>query len=340
MLVKLSIPHLYPNDQSAHRGPCWTYLVLVVSVICLLVRTALSQEPLNGQSPIVDRPPAAANGVINGANEVVFEAAVPLDPRRDNWLRSELLSGRSEAWARLQADRSLTQSVSELQTQCKLTSEQSTKLLLAGRGDIAKYFRDIEDLYSELKPLANEEIANRKDLASFLSKPEIQAKLIPFKKRWKSSLHGAGSLFQGVVMQTLTPEQIKSFALQSQQRDQLRLTQKMMSFLVSLEKSMPLTSEQRSKMLQKLQLHHAKNNEPTTQDEQRAEDKLVDLFAIQEPNRLKEDDYRLAPMIAAMKLQQNDLEEFLDPEQVKTMISLQRHWRLNVPLLNSNDGTK
>jgi hypothetical protein len=315
-------------------------MMLAISIVWLLVQPMLGQEPLKGQSPIVDRPPDAAKGEINRANEVVFENAVPLDPRRDNWLRSELLSGRSEAWARLQADRSLTQIVSELQTQCKLTGDQSTKLLLAGRGDIAKYFRDIEDLYSELKPLASEEIANRKDLAIFLSKPEIQAKLIPFKNRWRSGLHGAGSLYQGVVMQTLTPEQIKSIASQSQQRDQLRLKQKMMSFVVNVEKSMPLTSEQRGKLLQKLHSHHAKHNEPTTQDEQRAKGKLPDLFAIQEPNRLNDDDYRLAPMIAAMKLQQNDLEEFLDPEQVKTMIALQRHWRLNVPLLNAIEEPK
>jgi hypothetical protein len=310
--------------------------MLAVWVVCLLVQPTISQEPVKGQSPAaIDRPPVAANGDVNGANEVVFEAAVPLDPRRDNWLRSELLSGRSEAWARLQADRSLTQNVSELQTQCKLTSEQTTKLLLAGRGDIAKYFRDIDDLYSELKTLASTEIANKKDLVSFLSKPEIQAKMLPFKNRWRNGLHGAGSLYQGVVMQTLTPEQIKSIASQSQQRDELRLKQKMMSFVVNVEKSMPLTSEQRSKLLQKLQSHHAKHNEPTTKDDESAEDKLVDLFSVQEPNRLKEDDYRLAPMIAAMKLQQKDLEEFLDPEQVKTMIALQRHWRLNVPLLNS-----
>lgn len=314
--------------------------MLTGGIVCLLVQPILGQEPLKHQSPAIERPPVSAKGEIKGANEVVFEAAVPLDPRRDNWLRSELLSGRSEAWARLQADRSLTQIVSELQTQCKLTSDQSTKLLLAGRGDIAKYFRDIDDVYSELKPFASEEIANRKDLAIFLSKPEIQAKLIPFKNRWRSGLHGAGSLYQGVVMQTLTPEQIKSIASQSQQRDQLRLKQKMMSFVVNVEKSMPLTSEQRSKLLQKLHSYHAKRNEPITKDEQQAQDKLADLFAVQEPSRLKEDDYRLAPMIAAMKLKQNDLEEFLDPEQVKTMIALQRHWRLNVPLLNSIEESK
>jgi hypothetical protein len=45
-------------------------------------------------------------------------------------------------------------------------------------------------------------------------------------------------------------------------------------------------------------------------------------------------------MIAAMKLRQIDLEEFLDAEQVKTMIALQRHWRLNVPLLNSLEESK
>jgi septal ring factor EnvC (AmiA/AmiB activator) len=335
VLIKLSTSNLRPNDRSTCHGPFSTYVLLALWVACLIVQPVLSQEPLKDQPPVIDRPPIAANGDVDGANEVIFEAAVPLDPRRDNWLRSELLSGRSEAWARLQSDRSLTQSVSELQTQCKLTSEQTTKLLLAGRGDIAKYFRDIDDLYSELKPLASTEIENRKDLASFLSKPEIQAKMLPFKNRWRSGLHGAGSLYQGVVIQTLTPEQIKSIASQSQQRDELRLKQKMMSFVVNVEKSMPLTSDQRSKLLQKLLSHHAKHNEPTTKDDEPAEDKLADLIAIQEPNRLKEDDYRLAPMIAAMKLKQKDLEEFLDPEQVKTMIALQRHWRLNVPLLNS-----
>ncbi len=314
--------------------------MLAVSVLWLLSQSVLGQEPVKPQSAVVDRAPAAANADINGAKEVVFENAVPLDPRRDDWLRAELLSGRSEAWARLQADRSLTQIVSELQTQCKLTSDQSTKLLLAGRGDIAKYFRDIEDLYSELKPLASEEIANRKDLASFLSKPEIQSKLIPFKNRWRSGLHGAGSLYQGVVMQTLTPDQIKSIASQSQRRDQLRLKQKMMAFIVNLEKSMPLTSEQRNKLLQKLDAHHAKQHELMLQDGQQADGKIAGLFAVREPNQSNEDDYRFAPMIAAMRLQQKELEEFLDPEQVKTMIGLQRHWRLNVPLLNSIEEPK
>jgi len=302
----------------------------------LTLRVTLCEEPAKANPPFANKPKIEADV----ANDIVFEAAVPLDPRREDWLRSELLSGRSEVWARMQAERSLAQRVSELQIQCQLTTDQSTKLMLAGRGDIAKYFRDMEDLYSELKPAATEEITSRRDLSSFLVKPEIQAKLMPLKNRWRSGLHGAGSLYQGVVKQMLTSDQIDKIVLQLQQRDQLRLTERMMTFIVNVEKSMPLTSAQRNKLLLKLESIHAKDVASQKSVEVLAQAQLINRIVMEELNQSPEKDYRHAPMIAAMKLRQVDLEEFLDAEQVKTMIALQRHWRLNVPLLNSLEESK
>jgi len=259
-----------------------------------------------------------------------FDSAIVLDPKREDWIRAAILDGRSESWSRMQAERALTQRVSELQTECSLTKEQSSKLLLAGRGDIAKYFRAMEDLSRELKPLTTKE-----GISDFIVKPEVQSRLEPLQTRWRSGLHGVGSLYQGVISQTLSPEQIANIDSQRLLRDTLRTKQRLMAFVVNVERSIPLTNTQRSSLLAKLEAIHVTQMESKKLQENQAEENLEDQGILNAPRTSSSTDGRYAPMIAAMQLNQSDLEEFMDTEQVKTMLSLQRHWLLNVPLLNS-----
>jgi hypothetical protein len=70
------------------------------------------------------------------------------------------------------------------------------------------------------------------------------------------------------------------------------------------------------------------------------DDEKSDDLAAQESYRLTEADLNLAGLVSAMMLRQVDLEEFLDSEQVKTMLALQRHWSLNVPQLDAIEDIK
>jgi hypothetical protein len=277
--------------------------------------------------------------VDNNAANIAWENATALDPQREDWLRSELFSGRSEAWSKMQSERSLAQRVSELESQCQLTSDQTKKLLLAGKGDIAKYFRDVESLYVELKPQASEAM-DKKTLEGFIGSDDVKSRLKPLRERWRSGLHGVGSLYQGVLKQTLTVEQLTKITTESQQREQLRLTQKLMAFIVNIEKSMPLTSNQRNHLLQKLLSNYSKRLESRRVNVGDAGNKKSVNLATHESYLLTEADFNVAGLVSALMLRPEDLEEFLDAEQVKTMLALQRHWRLNVPHLDAIEDIK
>jgi len=110
---------------------------------------------------------------------------------------------------RRRSELSLTARVSDVDRICPLTAEQKKKLLLAGRGDIKRFFDRVE-------------VTRKKLDRESLDRAERQTILQDFPRRRTSSrldLFGEKSLFAKALKNTLTAEQLARF--QKVTRDQV-----------------------------------------------------------------------------------------------------------------------
>jgi len=122
---------------------------------------------------------------------------------------------------------------------CGLNESQKEKLRLAGRGDYSRFGRQVDDLKAKYvgKTYGQNEIG------------EIYQKIQPLGQVYQAGLLGNESLFSKVLEKTLTSEQAAKFAALESERRKARYIAKVKLFVVQLERTCPLTDEQRSKLV-------------------------------------------------------------------------------------------
>jgi hypothetical protein len=122
---------------------------------------------------------------------------------------------------------------------CGLTEPQKVKLRLAGRGDYARFGRQVDDLKAKYvgKTYGQNEIG------------EIYQKIQPLGQVYQAGLLGDDSLFAKVLEKTLSSEQAIKLEEINSTRRKARYIAKVKLFVVILERSCPLTDEQRTAMM-------------------------------------------------------------------------------------------
>ena len=148
---------------------------------------------------------------------------------------------------RFDSESELSLTVEAVDRVCDLSDSQKEKLRLAGHGDYARFSRQVADLRSEYvgKTYSQDQIGN------------IYQKIQPLSQVYQAGLLGDESLFEKVLGNTLTLEQAAKFDRIKAQRRRVRYNARIGLFIVTLERSCPLTDIQR-KALAKLLVDETK----------------------------------------------------------------------------------
>lgn len=119
---------------------------------------------------------------------------------------------------------------------CGLSEEQKENLQLAGRGDYARFSRQVDELKRKYvgKTYDQNEVGN------------VYQKLQPLSQAYQAGLLGDSSLFAKVRANTLTSEQAAKFDHMEAKRRQARFAAKVGLFIMTVERSCPLTDKQRT----------------------------------------------------------------------------------------------
>lgn len=119
---------------------------------------------------------------------------------------------------------------------CNLTREQKEKLKLAGRGDEVRFAERVAEL--------RERLVGRSYDQNEIN--EIYQQVQPLAQEYRAGVIGKSSLFYKVLKRTLEPEQQEKFEHVQAERRASRHAARIRLYIAQLERSCPLTHEQRT----------------------------------------------------------------------------------------------
>jgi hypothetical protein len=160
----------------------------------------------------------------------------------DQWVFGNLGNSTNAAGLRSKLDSLLTLHLDEIEQACRLTPLQQKKLLLAGRGDIKRFFDRVDELRRKFEKIKDQQNA----LGMFW--PEIQ----PLQASVNAGLFDDDSIFSKSLRATLSPEQ-------AAQRDKIVRDRLMYRYWARVDLAMELlnnsvgfTSDQRERLVKAL----------------------------------------------------------------------------------------
>ncbi len=136
----------------------------------------------------------------------------------------------------------LTLNIEAVDQVCELSKSQEEKLKMAAKGDYARFSRKVDELKAEYvgKTYDQEKIG------------EIYQKIHPLAQVYQAGLLGKDSLFVKALHRSLSSEQRAKFDEAESKRAKARYESKVRMFVAMLERSCPLTTEQRDKLVELL----------------------------------------------------------------------------------------
>jgi hypothetical protein len=150
--------------------------------------------------------------------------------------------GQTPETIRLELENRLKLQIDDVDRIGKLDDAQRRKLQLAGRGDIKRYFDDVEALRQRFNLL-------RKDREKF---NEIWKEIQPLQQRLAAGLFEEGSIFRKTLGSTLSADQASRYQKSRHDRRAFRFQAEVEWVVAMLENVMPLGGEQRRKLIQLL----------------------------------------------------------------------------------------
>lgn len=138
--------------------------------------------------------------------------------------------GRLEDMLRLQVD--------EIDRDCRLNPAQRAKLELAGRGDIARFFEQVDAKRREFQ-------AARTDRLKIV---ELNREIQPIQQRMQGGIFGEGSLFAKVAAKALDPEQVARHEAARRDRQKFRHRSKIDLIVAMMDTAAGLTTQQRQRL--------------------------------------------------------------------------------------------
>jgi hypothetical protein len=212
---------------------------------------------------------------------VVLLAVGQVTAQEFNWLESWVFAGRPEADFRKRLQDQARVKIDQVDNICKLTASQKQKLLLATKGDVDRFFREIEAARKETSGL------NAQDRNAV---QQAWAKINPLATRLQSGLFNDDSLFSKVLPRTLDELQSSEYSRVMEEQTRRLHRALVLDTVASLEESLPLLSSQR--------------------------EKLVELILKQEIKPINGPMETYLGYAKLSKIPENELETFLDRKQV------------------------
>jgi hypothetical protein len=147
------------------------------------------------------------------------------------------------AVARTKLDSLLTLQVEEIERNCEVSAAQKKKLLLAGRGDIKRFFDRVEEVRQQFDKIKN----NQNQF------PMIWQEMQPLQSTFNAGLFGEESIFAKALKSTLSPEQAARYEKAVRDRQHYRYWARVDLALELLNNSVGFSSEQRQRLVKLLE---------------------------------------------------------------------------------------
>lgn len=156
----------------------------------------------------------------------------------DQWV----FGGTRAGQANKRLETLLASQVDAVERVCGLSEAQKQKLLLAGRGDVKRFFESADAARKKFE-------AVRRDQNAF---NQVWQDIQPLQIKFNAGLFGDASLFRKVLQRTLDPEQSARYEQQEAARRKFRYEAKIGLVVAVLESGVPLRDEQRQKLVKVL----------------------------------------------------------------------------------------
>ncbi len=201
--------------------------VRLLPFMTVLVMLALAPAALAQDDP--DEEPAEVSVPVRGmvVNNIQF----------DSWVFGNIGSANAGV-ARNKLDSLLTLSVEDLERSCGLTPVQKKKLMLAGRGDIKRFFDHVEEIRKKFEKTRN-------DQNQF---GNVWQDIQTLQSTFQAGVFGDESIFAKSVRATLSAEQVARHEKIAQDRLMFRYQARVDLAMELLNNSVGFTEGQRQKL--------------------------------------------------------------------------------------------
>jgi hypothetical protein len=218
-------------------------LVLAWVLLCLADRVWGMQVQVQVvQRVVVQADQAVADPLdIEEEEEVRDQPAQPAfvlsDSQFDQWVfggNGNYRAGRSSL------DTQLSLHVDEVARVCRLTALQKKKLLLAGHGDIKRFFEKVEEKRKKFDTLKTDR--NKVN--------EIYQELLPLQQMVRSGLFSHGSFYAKTLKTVLTDEDNEKYQELVREKNRFRYRAKIELAVAQLDQSVGFRAEQRKRLIE------------------------------------------------------------------------------------------
>jgi len=163
------------------------------------------------------------------------------DAQFDQWVFGNMGQGNAVV-ARNRLDSLLTLHVDDLERACGLTPAQKKKFVLAGRGDIKRFFDRVEEMRKKFDKVKNDQNAFG----------QIWQEIRPLQSTFNAGLFGEGSIFSKALKTTLSSEQTARHERVERDRLLYRYWARVDLALELLNNAVGFTAEQSEQLLKLL----------------------------------------------------------------------------------------
>ncbi|MGB2608454.1 MAG: hypothetical protein WBC80_05730 [Isosphaeraceae bacterium] len=207
---------------------CWFRLHLASAILAALGsgRTCWSQVTV-GEEEVEN------NAVLQPAQAVFMMT----DDQFDQWVFGGPRNSRA---GRDKLDSLLTLQVDDVARMCALSEAQKKKLLLAGRGDIKRFFDKVEEKRKKFAKVKNDQTKFN----------EIYQELVPLQAALNSGLFGDGSIYSKTIRRVLSEEEDARYQQVIQDKNRFRYRAKVELVVAQLDQTVGFRDEQRRKLVE------------------------------------------------------------------------------------------
>src|SRR5262249_46643570 len=178
----------------------------------------------------------------NPAPAVRMHAFIMNDGQFDQWVFGNMGLGNAGS-ARNRLDSLLTLNVDDLERTCGLTPVQKRKLIVAGRGDIKRFFDRIEEVRKRFAK-------NQNDQNQFA---QLWQEVQPLRNAYHAGFFGEESIYAKALKATLTPEQLEKYEAVVRDRTLYRYWARVDLAMELLNNEVGFTDDQRRQLVKLLQ---------------------------------------------------------------------------------------
>lgn len=170
--------------------------------------------------------------------DIIVPAQVGFEMSDENFDQWVFGGGRNITAGRRRLESLLTLQVEDVDRTCGLTEDQKKKLTLAGRGDIKRFFTQVEEKRRKFQLVKRDQ--NKIG--------EIFQEIQPLQATLNSGLYNESSFFSKAVRKTLTADQSVKYEAAVREKKMFRYKAKVDLAIATLDKSVGLRFEQRKQL--------------------------------------------------------------------------------------------